>query len=58
LEVGNLSHIDKEIDVNVPYVVTSDDATVNEVYGEIRARMGIPFIPNIFKALANQPTML
>ena len=58
LEAGDLSHIDKEIDVNVPYVVTSDDATVNEVYGEIRARMGIPFIPNIFKALANQPAML
>ena len=58
IEAGDLSHIDQEVDVNVPYVVTSDDATVNEVYGEIRARMGIPFIPNIFKALANQPAML
>lgn len=58
LEAGDLSHIDQEIDVNVPYVVTSDDATVNEVYGEIKARMGIPFIPNIFKALGHQPAML
>jgi len=58
MEAGDLSHIDQEVDVNVPYVVASDDATVNEVYEEIKARMGIPFIPNIFKALANQPTML
>ncbi len=58
MEAGDLSLIDQEIDVNVPYVVVSDDAMVNGVYEEIKARMGIPFIPNIFKALANQPTML
>jgi alkylhydroperoxidase/carboxymuconolactone decarboxylase family protein YurZ len=58
LEAGDLSLIDREIDVNVPYVVTSDDPVVRQVYGEIKAKMGIPFIPNIFKALAHQPAML
>lgn len=58
LEAGDLSLIDHEIEVNVPYVVTTDDATVSAVYGEITRRMGIPFIPNIFKALAHQPAML
>ncbi len=58
LEAGDLSLIDREIDVNVPYVLDSDDPVVGQVYGEIKAKMGIPFIPNIFKALAHQPAML
>jgi len=58
LEAGDMSAIDREVDVNVPYVIDSDDPVVAEVYSQIRARMGIPFIPNIFKALAHQPAML
>ncbi len=58
LEAGDLSLIDREIDVNVPYVLESEDPMVGQVYGEIKAKMGIPFIPNIFKALAHQPAML
>lgn len=58
LEAGDLSLIDREIDVNVPYVLESDDPAVRQVYDEIKAKMGIPFIPNIFKALAHQPAML
>lgn len=58
LEAGDMSLIDKEVTVNVPHVVQSDDPIVNQVYGEIRAKMGIPFVPNIFKAMAHQPTML
>jgi alkylhydroperoxidase/carboxymuconolactone decarboxylase family protein YurZ len=58
LEAKDMSLVDREIDVNVPYVVDSDDPTVREVYGEIKSRMRIPFIPNIFKALAHQPGTL
>jgi alkylhydroperoxidase family enzyme len=58
LEAGDMSLVDREIDVNVPYVLASEDPVVRDVYGEIKARMGIPFIPNIFKALAHQPEML
>jgi alkylhydroperoxidase/carboxymuconolactone decarboxylase family protein YurZ len=58
LEVGDMSLIDQEIDVNVPYVVDSDDPDVRGVYEEIKRTMGIPFIPNIFKAMAHQPVML
>jgi alkylhydroperoxidase family enzyme len=58
LAAGDMSLIDQEIDVNVPYVMTPEDATVREVYDDIKTRMGIPFIPNIFKALAHQPDTL
>ncbi len=58
LAAGDMSLIDREIDVNVPYVLQSDDATVCAVYDEIRKTMHIPFVPNIFKALAHQPAML
>jgi alkylhydroperoxidase/carboxymuconolactone decarboxylase family protein YurZ len=58
LAAGDMSLIDREIDVNVPYVLESDDTTVREVYDEIKKTMGIPFVPNIFKALAHQPAML
>jgi alkylhydroperoxidase family enzyme len=53
-----MSLIDREIEVNVPYVFESDDATVRRVYDEIKKTMRIPFVPNIFKALAHQPAML
>ncbi|MFV1964214.1 MAG: hypothetical protein ACC628_02235 [Pirellulaceae bacterium] len=39
-------------------MLNSDDATVREVYDEIKKTMRIPFVPNIFKALAHQPAML
>ncbi|MFV2069054.1 MAG: carboxymuconolactone decarboxylase family protein [Pirellulales bacterium] len=58
LAAGDMSLIDREIDVNVPYVLDSDDAAVREVYEEIKKSMCIPFVPNIFKALAHQPAML
>ena len=58
LEAGDMSLIDREIDVNVPYVLASEDPVVRQVYAEIKTRMGIPFVPNIFKALAHQPAML
>jgi len=58
LAAGDMSLIDREIEVNVPYVVESDDATVRTVYDEIKKTMRIPFVPNIFKALAHQPAML
>jgi alkylhydroperoxidase/carboxymuconolactone decarboxylase family protein YurZ len=58
LEAGDLSLIDREIEVNVPYVIEPDDPAVRQVYEEIKAKFGIPFIPNIFKALAHQPAML
>ena len=53
-----MSLIDREVDVNVPYVLESADETVRGVYDEIRSAMGVPFVPNIFKALAHQPAML
>ncbi len=52
LEAGDKSLIDREIDVNVPYVIQSPDPVVCQVYDEIKASMGISFIPNIFKALS------
>ncbi len=58
LMAGDMALIDKEIDVNVPYILESDDATVNRVYDEIKQNFGIPFIPNIFKALAHYPDAL
>ena len=58
LEAGDMSLIDREIDVNVPYVLASEDPVVRQVYEEIKTRMGIPFVPNIFKALAHQPVVL
>ena len=58
LEAGDMSLIDREIDVNVPYVLDSEQADVRSVYEEIKQAMGIPFIPNIFKAMAHQPAML
>lgn len=36
----------------------SDDPTVRQVCDEIKSAMRIPFVPNIFKALAHQPAML
>jgi alkylhydroperoxidase/carboxymuconolactone decarboxylase family protein YurZ len=58
LAAGDMSLIDREFDVNVPYVIESADATVRSVYGEIRQAMGISFVPNIFKVLGHQPAML
>ncbi len=58
LAAGDMSLIDREIDVNVPYVIESDDPVVQTVYGEIKKTMGIPFVPNIFKAMAHQPAAL
>jgi alkylhydroperoxidase/carboxymuconolactone decarboxylase family protein YurZ len=58
LEAGDMSLIDREVDVNVRYVLRSENPTVGKVYDEIKSRMGIPFVPNIFKALAHQPQML
>ena len=58
LQTGDLSLIDKELDVNVPYVMQSDDALVQGVYDQIRSTMGISFVPNIFKAMAHQPAAL
>lgn len=58
LEAGDSSRVDQEIEVNVSYVVDSEDAVVAPVYEEIRTSMGISFVPNIFKAMAHQPTML
>jgi alkylhydroperoxidase/carboxymuconolactone decarboxylase family protein YurZ len=53
-----MSLIDREVDVNVPYVLEPQDSLVRQVYDEIRTSMGIPFVPNIFKALAHCPPML
>lgn len=58
LQAGDMSLIDREIDVNVPYVLEPDDPSAREVYAEIKSAMHIPFVPNIFKALAHQPAML
>ena len=58
LAAGDFSLVDREIDVNVPYVLEPGDARVREVYEEIKQAMRIPFVPNIFKALAHQPAML
>lgn len=58
LAAGDMSLVDQEIDVNVPYVLDSDNETVRDVYAEIKRMMGIPFIPNIFKAIAHQPDLL
>lgn len=55
---GDFSLVDKEIDVNVPYVLESEDPIVLRVYDEIKAKFGIPFVPNIFKAMAHVPTAL
>ena len=58
LMAGDMALVDKEIDVNIPYIIESDDATVNRVYDEIKEQFGIPFVPNIFKALAQCPGVL
>lgn len=58
LAAGDMSLIDHEVDVNVPYVLDSDDPTVREVYADIKRSMHIPFVPNIFKVLGHQPAML
>ena len=58
LMAGDMSLVDVDADVNVCYVVQSEDATVNRVYDEIKSSFGIPFIPNIFKALAHVPAAL
>ncbi len=58
IEAGDTSLIDREINVNVPYIMDSDDPIVREVYDEIRSRMEISFVPNVFKTMAHQPTML
>jgi alkylhydroperoxidase/carboxymuconolactone decarboxylase family protein YurZ len=58
LAAGDMSSIDREDTVNVPYVLESEDETVRKVYDEIRSTMRIPFVPNIFKAMAHQPAML
>jgi AhpD family alkylhydroperoxidase len=38
--------------------VESDDPVVNEIFAEIKTKMDISFVPNIFVALAHQPAML
>ncbi|MGE3539907.1 MAG: carboxymuconolactone decarboxylase family protein [Candidatus Tectimicrobiota bacterium] len=58
LMAGDMSLVDQEHDVNVPYVTQSDHEVVKRVYQEIKARFGIPFIPNIFKALGHFPEAL
>jgi len=58
LQAGDTSLVDKEIDVNVSYVVEPPNPEVRAVYDELTATMGIPFIPNIFKAMAHQPAVL
>ena len=58
LMAGDFSLVDKEIEVNVPYVKEPQDSTVQRVYGEIKETFGIPFVPNIFKTLAHCPAAL
>lgn len=58
LAAGDTSGIDREDTVNVPFVKESDDPVVNGVYEEIKKTFGIPFVPNIFKALAHVPRAL
>ena len=58
MEAGDTSLVDCEIKVNVPYVVETDDPTVSQVYDEIRTKLGLDFVPNVFKAMAHQPAML
>jgi AhpD family alkylhydroperoxidase len=55
---GDFTLVDKEIDVNVPYVMESENATVQRIYQDIRTKFGIPFVPNIFKAMAHVPAAL
>ena len=55
---GDMSRVDQEVDVNVPYVLAPEDDVAASVYADIRRSMGIPFVPNIFKALAHQPAAL
>ena len=55
---GDTSTLGKEDTINVPLVKKSDDPVVNEVWDEIKAAMGIPFIPNFFMAMAHQPAMM
>lgn len=31
---------------------------IKEIYGEIKKMFGIPFVPNLFKAMANHPAYL
>jgi AhpD family alkylhydroperoxidase len=31
---------------------------IKEIYGEIKKMFGIPFVPNLFKAMANHPVYL
>ena len=58
LLAGDTSLIDQEFNVNVPYVRDTQDETVQKVYQDIQHTMNIPFVPNIFKALAHQPDAL
>lgn len=58
LLAGDLSLVDQEGEVNVPYVTESDNEVVKRVYQDIKARFGIPFVPNIFKALGHFPEAL
>lgn len=58
MEAGDMSLVDQEIKVNVPYVVETKDPVVSQVYDEIQTELGLSFVPNIFKAMAHQPAML
>ena len=52
LAAGDMSLIDQEIDVNVPYVVESDDPIVKQVYDEIQTIMRIPFVLKAYSKLS------
>jgi AhpD family alkylhydroperoxidase len=58
LEAGDTSSVDREIDVNIPYVFERDDPIVDQVYEEIQSALNLSFVPNIFKAMAHQPAMM
>lgn len=58
LLAGDTSTLGKDDTINVPLVRESKDPVVNAVWDEIKAAMGIPFIPNFFMAMAHQPAML
>jgi AhpD family alkylhydroperoxidase len=43
----------------VSYVGEADaDAEVAAIYAEIRSAFGLPFVPNLFRALAHRPSYL
>lgn len=43
----------------VTYVEEADaDAAVAAIYAEIKAAFGLPFVPNLFKAMAHRPSYL